>query len=502
MTKETTLCKDSNGESHLDITKCNDVIIVGAGVAGSVLAHTLGKDGRKVHVIERNLNEPNRIVGELLQPAGYLKLLELGLEDCVRDIDAQMVYGYTVYKDGKSIKLPYPLQNYDSDVAGRCFHQGRFIQGLRKKAASLPNVKLVQGTAVSLIEERGTIKGIRYNTRAGQELTVFAPLTVICDGCFSSFRKFLSTPKIDTPSHFAGFIIENCELPYPNYVHLILGNRTSFVLYPISSTEVRFLIDFPGPKPPSISNGEMAHLLKTAVAPQVPIELYGAFLSSVDKAKIKVMPSSCMPAKPCLTPGAILLGDALNMRHAITGGGMTVALHDITILKNLFKNINLNDTEKVTKYTQDFYNIRKPMAFTMNVVADSLYNVITISNEESRKEIQQACFDYISRFSKISEGVVGLVSGINPHRYRLLLHLFAIAIYTVGSMILVPVPSPKRVYAAARLALSAAAIVIPIIWNEKMKGDTNSISESTTSYDVVIVGAGVAGSALAYALGK
>ena len=33
-----------------------------------------------MHVIERDLNEPDRIVGELLQPGGYLKLIELGLE--------------------------------------------------------------------------------------------------------------------------------------------------------------------------------------------------------------------------------------------------------------------------------------------------------------------------------------------------------------------------------------------------------------------------------------
>lgn len=38
------------------------------------------KDGRRVHVIERDLSEPHRIVGELLQPGGYLKLIELGLE--------------------------------------------------------------------------------------------------------------------------------------------------------------------------------------------------------------------------------------------------------------------------------------------------------------------------------------------------------------------------------------------------------------------------------------
>lgn len=31
-------------------------------------------------MIERDLTEPDRIVGELLQPGGYLKLMELGLE--------------------------------------------------------------------------------------------------------------------------------------------------------------------------------------------------------------------------------------------------------------------------------------------------------------------------------------------------------------------------------------------------------------------------------------
>lgn len=33
-----------------------------------------------MRVIERDLSEPDRIVGELLQPGGYLKLIELGLD--------------------------------------------------------------------------------------------------------------------------------------------------------------------------------------------------------------------------------------------------------------------------------------------------------------------------------------------------------------------------------------------------------------------------------------
>ncbi|KAH1122822.1 hypothetical protein J1N35_005982 [Gossypium stocksii] len=49
-------------------------MLAGAGVVGSALAYTLGKEGRRVNVIERDLIQPDRIVGELLQPGGYLKL--------------------------------------------------------------------------------------------------------------------------------------------------------------------------------------------------------------------------------------------------------------------------------------------------------------------------------------------------------------------------------------------------------------------------------------------
>ena len=58
--------------------------------------------------------------------------------DCANEsIDAQKVFGYALYKDGKDTKLSYPLEQYNSDVAGRSFHNGRFIQKMREKAVTL-----------------------------------------------------------------------------------------------------------------------------------------------------------------------------------------------------------------------------------------------------------------------------------------------------------------------------------------------------------------------------
>lgn len=152
-----------------------DLIVVGAGVAGSALAATQGKvhrqhvfhvytrtqpdnliftntqAGRRVLLLERDLTQPDRIVGELLQPGGYLMLKKLGLEACVDGIDAQHVYGYCMFKGAKEAKVAYPVEGYSEDVAGRSFHNGRFVQRLRQAASAQASVTVRQGTARRLI---------------------------------------------------------------------------------------------------------------------------------------------------------------------------------------------------------------------------------------------------------------------------------------------------------------------------------------------------------------
>ncbi|CAI9111228.1 OLC1v1011402C1 [Oldenlandia corymbosa var. corymbosa] len=423
----------------------------------------LVQDGRRVHVIERDLTEPDRIVGELLQPGGYLKLIELGLQDCVDKIDAQRVFGYALFKDGRRTRVSYPLEKFDSDVAGRSFHNGRFIQRMREKAASLSNVRLEQGTVTSLLEENGTIQGVQYKTKTGEVLKAYAPLTVVCDGCFSNLRRSLCSPQVEVPSCFVGLVLENCQLPFPNHGHVILADPSPILFYPISSTEIRCLVDVPGQKLPSIASGEMANYLKTVVAPQVPPELHDAFLTAIDKGHIRTMPNRSMPAAPHPTPGALLMGDAFNMRHPLTGGGMTVALSDIVVLRDLLKPLpNLNDAESLCKHLDSFYTLRKPVASTINTLAGALYKVFCSSSDQARNEMRQACFDYLSLGGVCSNGPVALLSGLNPRPLSLVLHFFAVAIYGVGRL-LTPFPSPKRLWLGARLISGASSIIFPII---------------------------------------
>lgn len=60
----------------------------------------------------------------------------------------------------------------------------------------LYSVKLEEGTVTSLIEENGSIKGVYYKNKNGQEIIANAPLTIVCDGCFSNLRRSLCNPKV------------------------------------------------------------------------------------------------------------------------------------------------------------------------------------------------------------------------------------------------------------------------------------------------------------------
>nr|AFK47930.1 unknown [Lotus japonicus] len=84
------------------------------------------------------------------------------------------------------------------------------------------------------------------------------------------------------------------------------------------------------------------------------------------------------------------------------------------------------------------------------------------------KEMRQACFDYLSLGSVFSEGPTALPSGLNPRPLSLVLHFFAVAIYGVGRL-MIPFPSPKRIWIGARLISGAAGIIFPIIKAEGVR---------------------------------
>ncbi|KAJ0239151.1 hypothetical protein HA466_0236550 [Hirschfeldia incana] len=388
-----------------------DIIIVGAGVGGSALAYALARDGRRVHVIERDMREPERIMGEVMQPGGRFMLAKLGLQDCLEGIDAQKLTGLAVYKDGKEGVLPFPVENntFPYEPSARSFHNGRLVQRLRQMASSLPNVHMEEGTVKSLIEEKGVIKGVVYKNTACEETTAFAPLTVVCDGCYSNLR----------------------------------------------SDEVRCIAEIPADSVPSMANGEMSTFLKESMAPQIPIQLREIFIKGInDGAKMKMVATKSMSSTLSEKKGVIVLGDAFNMRHPLIASGMMVVLSDILILRHLLKPLeNLANINQVSEVIRNFNEIRKPMSATVNTLGSAFSQVLVASKDEAKEAMRQGCYDYLCSGGFRTSGLMALLGGMNPRPLTLILHIFGITFTSIGHL-LYPFPTPLRVWHSLRLFVS------------------------------------------------
>ena len=139
---------------------------------------------------------------------------------------------------------------------------------------------VVQATVTDLIRCPKTDHVIGVTVKSSEEQTVsfFAPINFVMDGCFSKFRRMIAPEGFKQPivrSHFVGLLLDtpapfDC-IPLPGHGHVILrkkqpGEQSAVdgeqgvgpvLVYQIGTTDTRMLVDVPGAKVPSISNGSL-----------------------------------------------------------------------------------------------------------------------------------------------------------------------------------------------------------------------------------------------------
>ena len=115
------------------------------------------------------------------------------------------------------------------------------------------------------------------------------------------------------------------------------------------------------------------------------------FEEALKNDRIRSMPNSFLPPSNYTKPGVLLLGDAFNMRHPLTGAGMTVALNDVLIWRELLQSVpDLKDYASITSQQKKFLSKRKQShSFTVNVLAQALYSLFSASDREFNSRVKQ-----------------------------------------------------------------------------------------------------------------
>lgn len=98
------------------------------------------------------------------------------------------------------------------------------------------------------------------------------------------------------------------------------------------------------------------------------------------------MPNGFLPPSANQCDGMIVLGDAMNMRHPLTGGGMTVAFNDVVLLRDYLSPENVPsfaETDIILQQLNSFHWKRKNYCTAINVLAMALYRLFAANHGKS-----------------------------------------------------------------------------------------------------------------------
>lgn len=486
-----------------------DAIVIGAGVVGPAIATALARQGKKVLIVERDWSEPDRIVGELMQPAGVQALRELGMVQAINGIEAYHVSGYYIKFHDTELQINYaskekcqrtspmepvpgcvhdgndklsqddPSLDYksweeDENVRGVSMCHGKFLQNLRAIVKAEPNVTWMEGNVTALIrdpENTRKVLGVKVKKADGSVSEHRASVTFACDGIYSKFRKEHSPDNVPhVGSYFVGLALEHAELPAPNRGHVILGNHAPALIYQVLDVESRMLCAYRSTAPPSSATNEFHDYLLNEVKPNLPEMLHPSFTKAVAERKYRPMPNQFLSApRQTKNEGFIMLGDSLNMRHPLTGGGMTVGLNDAALLAKLLHEVDLADTAAVAQKLELFHRKRKSLDAVINTLSIALFSLFA-ADSRGLKLLQRGCFEYFKLGGECVDGPIGLLSGMMPFPMLLFNHFFSVAFYAIYVNFAARglVGFPVALCEAFCAFYTAVVVFTPYLWAELM----------------------------------
>jgi geranylgeranyl reductase family protein len=174
------------------------VIVVGAGPAGSTVATYLARSGIDVLLLEKSSFPRDKVCGDGLTPRGVKQLIDLGLDTSE---DAGWVHsrGLRILTGELTLELDWPdLTSYPPYGVARTRHD---FDDLLVKTAQKAGARLYERTTVTgAVTDERTGRVIGVQAKAGQEKTpvsYYAPLVLACDGVSARLALSIGIDKVD-----------------------------------------------------------------------------------------------------------------------------------------------------------------------------------------------------------------------------------------------------------------------------------------------------------------
>jgi geranylgeranyl reductase family protein len=172
-----------------------DVLVVGAGPAGSSAAYWLASAGLDVVLVEKSSFPREKVCGDGLTPRGTRALLDMGI-DVSEDAGWLHNKGLRVIGGGSRLHLDWPeLTTFPSYGLVR---PRADLDALLASQAVKAGARLHEQVAVTdPVVEDGRVVGVRARTADKQPLTFRAPVVVSCEGVSGKLAQRLGVHRND-----------------------------------------------------------------------------------------------------------------------------------------------------------------------------------------------------------------------------------------------------------------------------------------------------------------
>lgn len=169
-----------------------DVVVVGAGPAGSSLAARLAGSGARVLLLDERTFPRSKPCGDCVSPGARPLLEELGVAADLAATDAAALEGWRIRTPGgRWFEGRFGVDGTGAPVTGPALPR-RDLDALLLSAAARAGARVRQGVrVVDLVREDGRVTGVRVRDREGGEETLAARLVAGADGLRSTVARRL-----------------------------------------------------------------------------------------------------------------------------------------------------------------------------------------------------------------------------------------------------------------------------------------------------------------------